>query len=127
MMGQQHNPLRRHGFVSQLRNALAIPFWAASAFCPREQISPIVRGGVSIDDTENGTTLAKEGDGHGSPTEALLERGCPVIRIAQPEVPSGIGRTLDEPEFLAAVAVRGKTGAQDPQDPLFSAVVGKMT
>jgi hypothetical protein len=127
MMGQQHNPLRRHRFVSRPRNALAIPFWTASAFCPREQISPIVRGGVSIDDTENGTPIAKEGDGHGSPTEALLKCGCPVIRIDEPKVPSGIGGTPNEPKFLAAVAIRGETGTQDPQDLLFSAVVGQMT
>jgi hypothetical protein len=127
MMGQQHNPLRRHRFVSRRRNGFAIPFWAASAFRPREQISPIVGGGVSVDNTENGTTIAEEGDGHGSPTEALLERGCPVIRVDQSKVPSGIGGTPNEAKFLATVAVRGKTGAQDPQDLLFSAVVGKMT
>jgi hypothetical protein len=126
-MGQQHNPLRRHRFVSRRRNGFAIPFWAASAFRPREQISPIVWGGVSVDDTENGTTIAKEGDGHGSPTETLLKCGCAIIRIDEPKVRSGIGRTPDEAKFLATVAVRGKTGAQDPQDLLFSAVVGKMT
>jgi hypothetical protein len=71
--------------------------------------------------------ILKKGDRHSSPTEALFKCGCAIIRIDEPKVPSGIGRMPNEAKLFAAVAVRGKTGTQDPQDLLFSAVVGKVT
>jgi hypothetical protein len=96
-MRQQHGSFHRSGFICRRQDVFAIPFEIASSFSPGEQVSLVVRGRVGIDDTQYGTTVAKECDRNRSASKALFECSCAVVRIDEPEMPFRVAGGLTSP------------------------------